>query len=243
MRWLAILQVLLLVACSNPMNAPVPKELSGMESLKPALEKLKPDERELFAGYVVRHTVGAEFGKAFGIKSEPIPDGMTVGKAIEEQRAFVERQKAEATAKKAAQEKLEAERKALAEQIKQVLLISLRDLSLHKATFKDMDVKSRIDITFDFENKGAKDITGLKGKGMFRDKFGDTVSGGGFKVEQTLPAGKTTTILLSRNFNQFDDEDRKLANADAANLTFEFVPETILFADGSKFEAPKPVKE
>ncbi len=98
---IAFLLLIALAACSNPRDTPFPKEISKMDSIKPALEKLTPEERELVADYVMRHTVGAAFGSAFGVKADPIPDEMTIGKAIEEQRSFVEKQRAEETAKKA----------------------------------------------------------------------------------------------------------------------------------------------
>jgi hypothetical protein len=63
------------------------------------------------------------------------------------------------------------------------------------------------------------------------------------KSETTIPAGKTVTIKLGKDFNQFNDEDRKLASLDAASTQFELAPEVVLFADGTKFEAPKPTKE
>jgi hypothetical protein len=42
---------LMLLACSGPKDTPLPRELDKMESLKPAMEKLTPEERELVAGY------------------------------------------------------------------------------------------------------------------------------------------------------------------------------------------------
>ena len=93
---------------------------------------------------------------------------MTIGKAIQEQKSVIAKVKAEEDAKKAAREKLEAERKALAEQMAQVLHSRITNVVLHKATFRDMDVKSRIDFTFEFENKGAKEIGGIKGVATFK---------------------------------------------------------------------------
>jgi hypothetical protein len=77
---------------------------------------------------------------------------------------------------------------------------------------------------------------------MFKDKFGDTVSELPIKVEQNIPAGKNVTIILQKRFNQFDAEDRQLANQNAATINFSVSPEVVLFGDGTKFEAPK-VKE
>lgn len=239
MRWIALLLLLVLAACSGPRDTPLPKDISKMESIKPAMEKLSPEERELVASYIMRHTVGTAFGSAFGIKTEPIPDGMTIGKAIDEQRGLVEKQKAEEAAKKAEKAKADAARKALADQMAQVLSARLVDIQLHKASYRDFDVENYIKLTIEFGNKGGKAITGLKGIATFKDKFGDTLSEVPIKVEQEIPAGKSVTVKLSKRFNQFDAEDRKLANQDAATTNFTVSPEVVLFGDGTKFEAPK----
>jgi hypothetical protein len=239
MRWIAVLFLVILIACSNPRDTPLPKDISKMESIKPAIEKLNPEERELVAGYIMRHTVGEAFGGAFGIKANPIPDGMTIGKAIDEQRGIIETQKAEAATEKANQEKAAALRKALSEQMAKVLSVRLADIQLHKASFQNFDVENRINLAIEFENKGSKTITGLKGLAIFKDKFGDTVSELPIKVEQEIPARKNVNIKLSKNYNQFDNVDQKLANLDAASINFSISPEVILFSDGTKFEAPK----
>lgn len=86
-----LLLIFLLVACSDPRNTPLPRDISKMESIKSSLEKISPEERELVAGYIIRHTAGAAFGAAFGLKAEPIPEGMTIGRAIDEQRPSFKR--------------------------------------------------------------------------------------------------------------------------------------------------------
>ena len=43
---LSLLTLLVFAACSGPKDTPVPKDLSAMESVKPALEKLTPEERQ-----------------------------------------------------------------------------------------------------------------------------------------------------------------------------------------------------
>ena len=239
MRWFAPLLLIAVTACSGPRDTPLPKDISKMDSIKPAIEKLSQDERELVAGYVMRHTIGATFGAAFGVKADPIPDGMTIGKAIDEQRGFVEKQKAEVAAKKLEKEKADASRKALADQMAQVLSVRLTGIELHKASYRDFDVENYIKLTIEFDNKGSKAIAGVKGIATFKDKFGDTVSELPIKVEQEIPAGKNITVRLSKRFNQFDAEDRRLANQDATTTNFTVSPEVVLFADGTKFEAPK----
>jgi hypothetical protein len=110
---------------------------------------------------------------------------------------------------------------------------------LHKATFQNFDVENYIKFGISFENKGAKSIVGIKGIATFRDKFGDVISTLPMKIEVQLKPGQTTLVKLQKKYNQFDSDDQKLANVDAATAKFELTPEVVLFSDGSKFEAPK----
>jgi len=242
MRFLMLSFIALLAACSNPHDTPLPKDLAGMESIKPVLDKLNSEEKEMLGGYVVRQTIGASLGAAFGVKTGPIPADMTIGKAIADQREFIRKQRAEEEQQKIAREKAEAERKTLAEQIKQIIGARLAAVSLHKATFRDGDVHSRINFTFEFENKGLKDITGIKGIATFRDRFGDAISMVPFKMEQSVPVGQTVKVRLAKDYNQFSDTDRKLSSLDAQTVTFELSPEVVLFKDGSRFDVPAVAK-
>jgi hypothetical protein len=87
-RLLVMALVTFISACSNPNDTVVPTSIDKMASIQPQLDKLTTVERKLFAGYVVRHTLGVNMGRMVAAKPEPIPEGMTIGKAIEEQRAF-----------------------------------------------------------------------------------------------------------------------------------------------------------
>lgn len=81
---------LLLVACSDPYDTKVPADISKWsETVKPSLQKLKPEEKVLFSQYAIRHMGGSEVAGLIGDKTDPIPEDMTIGKAIEEQRNFL----------------------------------------------------------------------------------------------------------------------------------------------------------
>ncbi len=83
---------LLLVACGDPHDTKVPADISKWrDTVKPSLQKLTPEEQALFADYVRRHTITVAGGLT-GDNTDPIPEGITIGKAIEEQRSYVARQ-------------------------------------------------------------------------------------------------------------------------------------------------------
>lgn len=233
-----ILAALLATACADPRDTPLPREIEKMESIKPALEKLTQEERDLVAGYMVRHTLGVKLGGLFGIKADPIPEGMTLRKAIAEQREFIASKNAEEATAKAASEKAEATRKALAQQFAQVVEVRLAKVELHEASFRDHDVKDLLRLEIDVNNKSGKAITGIKGLLTVRDAFGDKVMERNLKTDTNIPAGATKRLQLSRDYSKFDTQDRKEAVIDASKTSSEFAPEVVLFGDGTKFEAP-----
>ena len=82
----------LLVACGDPHDTRVPLDITKWNStVKPALQKMTPEERILFTDYVRRHTVLSDEVGLHGDLADPIPEDMTIGKAIEEQRRFIAR--------------------------------------------------------------------------------------------------------------------------------------------------------
>ena len=82
-----------LVACSgDPHNTQVPTDISKWSTtVRPALQKLTPDEQALFAQYVRRHTTGAAEAALTGDQADPIPEDLTIGKAIAAQRSYLAR--------------------------------------------------------------------------------------------------------------------------------------------------------
>jgi hypothetical protein len=97
---------LLLVACGDPHDTKVPADISKWsETVRPALQKLKPEERVLFSQYAIRHMNGATVGGLIGDKADPIPEDMTIGKAIEEQRKYIAQEQVKEPEEKALKDK------------------------------------------------------------------------------------------------------------------------------------------
>ncbi len=76
------------------MNTKLPQDLSKMESIKPSVDKLGPEDKELFGAYIMRHLVASSQG------ASPIPAGMTIGKCIQDQKAYVQEHGSEEAARK-----------------------------------------------------------------------------------------------------------------------------------------------
>ena len=189
------IHILLLAACSGPKDTPVPKDLSAMESVKPSIEKLSAEEKELFAGYVMRHTLGAKLGGLFGGKEGPgIPDGMTIGKAIQEQRQFKAERAVEEAREAALKEKLRSEREAAMKTMRDAVTVTLVSKSLRdERGSSGIQLDEHLQVTFGYKNNSSKDIAGVKGYISVRVLFDDEISGFAVSIDETIRAGESKT--------------------------------------------------
>ena len=97
-RFSILCLALLLAACGDPHDTIVPPDISTWrDTVKPSLKKLTPEEQALFSEYARRHTILPDEIGLNGEKADPIPDGMTLGKAIADQRQFIASEQAKAS--------------------------------------------------------------------------------------------------------------------------------------------------
>lgn len=238
-----LLSSILLVACSGPKDTPLPRDLDKMDTIKPAMEKLTPEERELAAGYIMRHTIGAKLGGLFGGKEGPgIPDGMTIGKAIEEQRKFKADAAIEEAKQQALKAKLQAEREAAQKQMREAVTVTLVSKKLDtESGYSGIITDENLQIVFGYKNNTDKDVAGVKGYVSVKDLFGEEISGFLISNDNTIPAGQSATWTGSRSvrFALGDNKDRKLAELGEDKYKVVWEPEMIVFKDGTKITAPK----
>jgi len=240
---LILLSFLALAACNNAKNTPLPRELEQMDSIKPAMEKLSAEERELTAGYIMRHTVGAKLGGLFGGKEGPgIPEGMTIGKAIEEQRKFKADAAIEEAKQQALKAKLRAEREAAQKQMREAITVTLVSKELvSEHGYSGMVTDESLRVIFGYKNNTDKDVAGVKGHASIKDLFGEEISGFRISNDTTIPAGKSVTWTGERSvrFSLGNNKDRKFAELGDDKFKVVWEPEMIVFKDGTKIMAMK----
>lgn len=244
MRILTILLCsIVLAACSGPKDTPLPRDLDKMDTIKPAMEKLTPEERELAAGYIMRHTVAAKLGGLFGGKEGPgIPEGMTIGKAIDEQRQFKADAALEEAKQQALKAKLQAEREAAQKQMREAVTVTLVSKKLVvEHGYSGIVTDENLQVVFGYKNNTDKEVAGVKGYVSVKDLFGEEISGFLISNDTTIPAGQSTTWTGSRSvqFSLGHNNDRKLADLGEDKYKVVWEPEMIVFKDGTKLTAPK----
>lgn len=228
---LLVLSFSVLTGCSNPKSTVIPKDVSKWDTeLKPAIEKLADEEKGLFAGYLMR----AKLGEAFG--GGGIPDGMTVGKAIETQKEWIAKTGSKDKESKALREKLEQERLVLRKQVDELLTVTVLSLKIEPADFQSGKPFDRQMLKLGFQNKGKKDILGVMGSVHFIDIFDKDIGSVSFKYDDGIKAGATATWSGGRRYNEFLPEHRAIAGLSKGKYMVKFEPEMVIFADGSKLE-------
>jgi hypothetical protein len=223
-----------LLGCSDPKKTIIPSDISKWESdLKPTLDKLSPDERQTLGRYMMR----AKIGEAFGGKTQL--GSISIGEAIAAQKSWETELKAKVEEEKRLADELRAKRTALAQQVREMLTVVLVSKGFSKADpMNGGDFKDKVTFTLGFENKGSKDIAGFKGRLLFKDMFGDTIKALNLSHDDLVPARQKLTWDGETDFNQFMNDDVKLRDADQTKIQMEFLPDAIIFTDGSRLELP-----
>lgn len=235
---IAVIALALLAACSDPRSTPLPHDLSQLESIKPAMDKLSEEERQLVVAYITRHTMASMLGGLFGAKkNDPIPPDTTIGKAIEAQRAF----QTERAAAEAKQKAKEAAAKAEADALLASLRSAISTELFHKEIIVERgrsgaELNKHATAGFWFTNHTEKPIAAFKGVIEIEDLLGDKVTGLQVSSSETIDPGKKSIWVWSRSliFGFNTDEYQKFGNMDESKFRVIWKPQAIVFSDGSK---------
>jgi len=229
---------LVLAGCNGAKNTEIPTDIQNLDSIRAAVDKLEPEERELVAGYVMRHT----FGAAFGDKTAGIPAGVTIGNAIDEQRSFLADRKIEEAKQAALKAELEARKEAAMKQMRDAVTVTLVSKAIEvERGYGGRVIDEHFAAGFGYKNNTNKAIAGVKGHISVKDLFGDEISGFAISNDDTIEPGSSITWRGSRSVKYAigDNNDRKLAELDDTKYKVVWVPQMIVFADGSKLEQPQ----
>lgn len=228
------LAMLLLAGCSKPTDQVIPSDMSKWDSeLAPVLQKLPEEDRKLMAAYLVRVKLGQVFGGA------GIPVGTTVGSALSDQKKWVEELARKEAEEKALKEKLEQERAVAIKAINDAVTVVLLEKRYRESDFQAGRIGDQQVIKIGVQNNSSKPVAGVSGELEFIDLFGKTVGSMGFKIAEDIEPGREITWSGARDYNQFISEHQAIRNLEEGKYKTRFVPEAVVFKDGSTLVAPK----
>jgi len=85
-----------------------------------------------------------------------------------------------------------------------------------------------------FINKTNKDIKGVQGKVIFYDIFDNEIYRTKISYDEGIPKNESKVWSGQIEYNQFRDDHRKLRTTELENLKYEWLPDTIIYQDGSE---------
>jgi hypothetical protein len=166
--------------------------------------------------------------------------GKTVDQVITEQRQYQAEQDAKAAAAHKAQLEAEAKRAALVSQLEHALDIEAVSKTLIPADAQSGTYRDIESVDFKATNTSKKAIRAFKGSMQFSDTFGDKIIKLELKDDETtLPANSSQTHAVRYEVNKFEDFWNKFATTRLSNMKEKWVPEQIIYTDGSMISAPE----
>jgi len=222
---------LALVACSGAKSTQIPSDPAKWETLAEDAKRLSDDDRRRLGAYLVRMGMGA----AFGNSTIAVAPGTTIGDAIDAQTKF-EAEQAEAEAQAVAvKAKADAEQARQSARMNQAATVVMRDMQVLPKNYDVGRYSERLAFSYAVMNRTSKPISGIKGTTVFTDQFGTEISKMALSMDEDIAPNATRVIDgYGKDINQFQDEDQKLATTPFSKLKTTFIPEMIVFKDGSK---------
>ncbi|HCF58962.1 MAG TPA: hypothetical protein DFS52_13345 [Myxococcales bacterium] len=230
----ALLLSLCFIGCSDPYAQKLPASIDGLEkdeALKKAIQKLPEQEKALLGQFLLRRGLAQAFG---GGGAEEV----TVRQAIDRQRRWLEEQAKQEAEAKALADRVKAEREAKRKEFAETLTVAVTSLQFVKGSFASRRFDDRFQITLAFQNKTARAFAGVKGTLVFADMFGTAIKQISIAYDQGIEAGSTATWAGEVDFNQFIDDDKKLASTPLDKLKTSWLPEHYIFSDGTAMKMP-----
>lgn len=98
----------------------------------------------------------------------------------------------------------------------------------------NVDIQKFMSIRVKIQNESNKELTGVKGTIVFFNKFKDEIAVFDFADDKLdLPVNGWSDGWFDFPYNPYINGDVNFMETDLEDMTYEFRPHTILFADGS----------
>lgn len=213
--------LLVLASCSNPADRKY-NETTMSEDLKDIAESKDWNESDagLFAGWLMR----AKF-KGESLDSKTYQDILDEAKKYKaEEDALAEKAKKDAEVRK--------------QKMKNAITVTIFGKDFIKSDWEKGVTDDYNVFDYAIENKSGKEIKAAKIKFKIYNSLGDQL-GDDFVMDFTddrIAAGARYQNQAGFSYNQFKDDDTKIASAKFEDLMFDFDVEKIVYSDGSVLE-------
>lgn len=223
----------MLSGCSKPTDAVIPSDMATWDKeLAPHVQKLSEEQRKQLAGYLMR----AKLGEVFGGKG--VAPGTTIGQALAEQKDWQASQAKKEAEEQALKAKLDSERKQALEALAKAVTVTLLGKRELPKSYDAGRYSEYQEFSIGVQNNADKDLAGVSGEIKFIDIFDKEVGAVNFRISEKVAPGKSVVWRGGRDYNQFVDKHRAVWNLEEGKYKTRFVPEMLVYADGSKLVVP-----
>lgn len=202
-----VLATVFLSGCSDPMDVELPEKAGDFKEFQAKIEELDGEDKRLINEFIGENFLAMSVGN--------IPSGMTVGDAIAMQKEQEEAAKAKQIALQKSIDALNA-----AVKVEYVDRYKFSNLGFTGYQF-----------TLELTNKSDKTITGVKGKLLFKDTFGEDVGKISVEGEKNILENESRYLEVRTVPSVTQGDFFKDAEYKPKDIRFE--PEMIVFEDGS----------
>lgn len=218
-QFLIFIITILIISCSSPLDKPYKKD-NIEEDVIELKKSLSEDELEILTGYIALKSLGND--KMLG---------KTYGNLLDEAKELKEELRLKREEEKKLAEKAKIEEAEKVKRLGGALTVSLFEKGFAKYNYQDY-----ITYKFVFENKKDKDIKAFTGQIIFNDLFDKKISSLNLTYDDGVSANSIKNWNAQTDYNQFMDKDVALKNKDVEDLKVEWIPEKIIYKDGSTLE-------
>lgn len=236
----AIVSLVFVISCGpNAKEIPTDIELWKNDDFASEIQKLDEEDRSAMAKWMIRTAMLKEF------RGTNVPEGMTIGKAIAEQKEFDKAAAAEAAVEAETIKAKELANSEVENEMRSVAKVTVTQFMFDLGEQIEYAFDDRFLMSMDITNIGVKNITAIKGSIAVTNAFDEHIKTFSLVIDNTIPGSPADSDTATKitwsgemDINQFDEGDNILKTSDPAKLKFLWKPVAIVFDDGTKMEAP-----
>lgn len=211
---IALIVIMVLTSCNNPLNKKYSEKTLEADAKEIGKsKKLSEDDAKLLVGYIMLAKLG---GKDL--------EGKTYSEILKIAQDYKKEQQDLATKVRKDEEEKMAKLGA-------VLTVAMYDKGYTKEDFQEY-----LKYAIAFENKSNKDIKAVKGYLIIYDLFDTEIKRINLVEDDMIPAHQILKKIYTTEYNEFMDEDKQLMGKEMKDIKVVWIPEKILFEDGSFLE-------
>lgn len=219
MKYLMLLLLLSLFACSDPMDT-VYNEDDLPDQIKIVKAEIGDEQGEVVFSYILKSVMSGTSleGKTY---AELLKEAEAARvKKLDEVKALEEKKK-ELAEKEAARQKLFGETAS----------VVMTDKYYDKVGYKEF-----ISFPLEITNTSDKEIRALKGAFHLYDVFDEKLMIVNIQYDEPIKPGETAKYEPSLDYNQYKARDVKVRDVDFKDMKAEWSCKAILFKDGTKID-------